>query len=82
MDFVYLPNTRWFKGEEAKDESTDVMAKSLAQFADVYINDAFGSWQAHCSTYTIANYLPSYAGLLMQKEISNLQKIFEPKHPF
>jgi len=82
VDFVYLPNTRWFKGEEAKDESTDVMAKSLAQFADVYINDAFGSWQAHCSTYTIANYLPSYAGLLMQKEISNLQKIFEPKHPF
>ncbi len=76
VDFVYLPNTRWFKGEEAKDESTDVMAKSLAH-ADVYINDAFGSWQAHSSTYNIAKFLP-LMGLLMQKEIANLNKVFEP----
>ena len=82
VDFVYLPNTRWFKGEEAKDESADIFAQGLAAFADVYINDAFGSWQAHSSTYNIAQFLPSYAGLLMQKEIANLNKVFEPKRPF
>jgi len=81
-DFVYLPNTRWFKGEEAKDESADILAHGLAAFADVYINDAFGSWQAHSSTYNIAKFLPSYAGLLMQKEIANLNKVFEPNRPF
>ncbi|MCK9332775.1 MAG: phosphoglycerate kinase [Candidatus Cloacimonetes bacterium] len=80
-DFVYLPNTRWFKGEEAKDESADNFAKALAAFADVYINDAFGSWQAHASTYHITKYLPSYAGLLMQKEIDSLEKVFKPKRP-
>jgi phosphoglycerate kinase len=81
-DFVYLPNTRWFKGEEAKDESADIFAQSLANYADVYINDAFGSWQAHSSTYNIAKFLPAYAGLLMQKEIANLNKVFEPRRPF
>ena len=81
-DFVYLPNTRWFKGEEAKDESADIFAQSLANYADVYINDAFGSWQAHSSTYNIAKFLPAYAGLLMQKEIANLNKVFEPQRPF
>jgi phosphoglycerate kinase len=80
-DFVYLPNTRWFKGEEAKDESADVFAKNLAGYADIYINDAFGSWQAHASTYHISQYLPSYAGLLMQKEISNLDQVLEPVRP-
>ena len=81
-DFIYLPNTRWFKGEEAKDESADIFAQSLANYADVYINDAFGSWQAHSSTYNIAKFLPAYAGLLMQKEIANLNKVFEPQRPF
>lgn len=80
-DFVYLPNTRWFQGEEAKDGSADVLAKGLASFAELFINDAFGSWQAHASTYNVARELPSYAGLLMLKEIANLEKIFEPKRP-
>ncbi len=80
-DFIYLPNTRWFKGEETKDEASDVFAKALAEYADVYINDAFGSWQPHASTYNITKFLPSYAGLLMQKELSNLDKVFEPKRP-
>ena len=80
-DFVYLPNTRWFKGEEAKDEAADELAKGLGGFADVYVNDAFGSWQAHASTFNITRFLPSYAGLLMQKVIANLQKVFEPERP-
>lgn len=80
-DYLYLPNTRWFKGEEAKDGAEDVFAKALAGYADLYVNDAFGSWQAHASTYSITKYLPSYAGLLMLKEIENLSKVFEPKRP-
>lgn len=82
VDFVYLPNTRWFKGEEAKDISADDLAQKLAAFADVFINDAFGSWQAHVSTLGVTRYLPSYAGLLMQKEIAHLNKIFDPDRPF
>lgn len=81
VDLVYLPNTRWFKGEEAKDGSADIFAQNLARYADLYINDAFGSWQAHASTVGITKFLPSYAGLLMQKEIENLQKVFEPRRP-
>ncbi|HNQ43844.1 MAG TPA: phosphoglycerate kinase, partial [Candidatus Cloacimonadota bacterium] len=80
-DFIYLPNTRWFKGEEAKDEAADILAGNLAKYAELYINDAFGSWQAHASTYHITKYLPSYAGLLMQKELANLGKIFDPVRP-
>ncbi len=80
-DFVYLPNTRWYAGEEAKDERASQMAEAIAEFADIYINDAFGSWQAHTSTVGVANLLPSYAGLLMLKEISNLQNIFDPNRP-
>lgn len=80
-DFVYLPNTRWFKGEESKDDATELLAKKLASFADDYVNDAFGSWQPHASTYNITRFLPSYAGLLMLKEIGNLQSIFEPRRP-
>ncbi len=81
VDFLYLPNTRWFKGEEAKDGSADEFAKALASYADLYINDAFGSWQAHATTVGLTKYLPSYAGLLMMKEISNLRKVFEPRRP-
>ena len=44
----------------------------LAGLADVYVNDAFGSWQPHASTYHITKYLPSYAGLCMQVRVSSL----------
>ncbi len=80
-DYVYLPNTRWFKGEEAKDGTEDIFAKDLASYADLYVNDAFGSWQPHASTYSVTKYLPSYAGLLMMTEIENLDAVLEPKRP-
>lgn len=82
IDGIYLPNTRWFRGEEDKGEYSEQMANELASLADIFVNDAFGSWQAHTSTYAIANKLPSYAGFLMQKEISNLERIFHPERPF
>lgn len=82
IDAIYLPNTRWFSGEESKDETCDRLAYQLAGLADIFVNDAFGSWQAHASTVNIANYLPSCAGFLMQKEIENLERIFNPSTPF
>ncbi len=82
IDAIYLPNTRWFLGEEDKGEASQKMAKQLASLADVFVNDAFGSWQAHTTTVGVNKHLPSYAGLLMQKEIQNLQRIFNPEKPF
>lgn len=82
IDGIYLPNTRWFAGEEAKDDTADRFAYQLAGLADIFVNDAFGSWQPHASTVGITRHLPSYAGFLMQKEITNLERVFQPQKPF
>jgi len=79
---IYLPNTRWFAGEEAEGESREALSLQLAGLADIYVNDAFGSWQPHASTYNITNYLPSYAGFLMQQEVVNLSSVLNPERPF
>ncbi len=79
---IYLPNTRWFQGEEAKGESAESFAIQLAGLADIYVNDAFGSWQPHASTYNITGHLPAYAGFLMQQEILNLDRVLNPERPF
>lgn len=82
IDAIYLPNTRWFQGEESKGDDAERFANQLAGLADIYVNDAFGSWQPHASTVKINKFLPSYAGFLMQKELSNLERIFNPTQPF
>ena len=79
---IYLPNTRWFRSEEDKGVFRDSFAVQLANFADIYVNDAFGSWQPHVSTYDVTKHIPSYAGFLMQKEIENLSRVIEPERPF
>ncbi|MBW1740511.1 MAG: phosphoglycerate kinase [Deltaproteobacteria bacterium] len=79
---IYLPNTRWFEGEEAAGELGESFARQLAGLADVFVNDAFGSWQPHASTYDITRYLPAYAGFLMQEEIDHLDKVLSPDRPF
>ncbi len=80
---IYLPNTRWFEGEEAEeDDKRKRFAVQLAGLADVFVNDAFGSWQPHASTCDITRYLPGFAGFLMQKEIAHLKRVLEPKRPF
>jgi phosphoglycerate kinase len=81
IQMLYLPNTRWFKGEESKDEASETLAMELSRLAEIFINDAFGSWQPHVSTYNITQYLPSYAGLLMEKEVKHLEDVFEPQRP-
>jgi phosphoglycerate kinase len=79
---IYLPNTRWFEGEEAEGEVRERFALQLAGLADIYVNDAFGSWQPHASTYNITKHLPSYAGFLLQQEIGNLEGVMNPGRPF
>jgi phosphoglycerate kinase len=84
IDAIYLPNTRWFRGEEAEPESADrdAFTLQLAGLADIFVNDAFGSWQPHASAYDITRYLPSFAGFLMQREIQNLDQVLQPQRPF
>ena len=79
---IYLPNTRWFQGEEAEGDVRKNFTLQLAGLADIYINDAFGSWQPHASTYDITKHLPSYAGFLLQQEIVNLNRVMDPERPF
>lgn len=79
---IYLPNTRWFQAEEAEGEIREKLALELAGLADIFINDAFGSWQPHVSTYDITRFLPSFAGFLMQEEIINLDYVLNPARPF
>lgn len=82
IDGIYLPNTRWFCGEEAEGEEAEIFGSQLAGLADIFVNDAFGSWQPHASTVQVNNHIPSYAGFLMQKEVKNLERIYNPEHPF
>ncbi len=79
---IYLPNTRWFRGEEEDGFFRDNFAVLLSDLADIYVNDAFGSWQPHVSTYDITKFIPSYAGFLMQNEIANLNKVIKADRPF
>ncbi len=79
---IYLPNTRWFRGEEGEGFFRDNFAVYLSDLADVYVNDAFGSWQPHVSTYDVTKFIPSYAGFLMQQEIENLNHVINPNRPF
>jgi phosphoglycerate kinase len=77
---VLLENLRFHKEEEKNDPA---FAKELASLADVYINDAFGTaHRAHASTAGITAFLPSVAGLLIEKELLYLgNAINNPKRP-
>jgi len=82
IGMIYLPNSRWFRGEEAKGPERDQFARELGEIADLYLNDAFGSYRPHASTYDVTRYLPSFAGALLQKELKNLHQVLEPERPF
>lgn len=76
---IMLENLR-FHPEEEKNDST--FARELAKLGDIYVNDAFGvSHRAHASVDAITQYLPSAAGLLMEKEVTNLRKALHPQKP-
>jgi phosphoglycerate kinase len=78
---LVLENLRWEEGETENDSE---LAKALAGFGDVYVNDAFGAaHRAHASTAGVAEHLPSAAGLLLEKEVVTLGRIVqEPERPF
>ena len=78
---VLLQNVRFDAREEKNDPS---FAKELADLAEVYVNDAFGTaHRAHATTAGVADYLPAYCGYLIQKEISVMGKALEnPARPF
>jgi phosphoglycerate kinase len=80
-DILVLENTR-FHPEEKKNDPE--MAKQLAELANVFVLDAFGSaHRAHASTVGVTAYLPSVAGFLLEKEIRYLgEAIASPKKPF
>jgi phosphoglycerate kinase len=72
-----LENLRFYPEEESNDTS---FAQHLSLLGDIYINDAFGCvHRAHASIEAITNFLPSYAGFLVQKEITSLQQVINIK---
>ncbi|MEA1972852.1 MAG: phosphoglycerate kinase [Candidatus Cloacimonadota bacterium] len=81
IDGIYLPNLRWFIGEEAGGLESEKFGGQLAGLADVFVNDAFGSWQPHTSTINVTHFLPSYTGYLMQQEIQSIDAILNPIKP-
>jgi len=80
-DTLLLENLRFHPGEEANDPA---FAKALAELADIYVDDAFGTaHRAHASTYGVAKLLPAYAGLLLEKELRVLGNLLtNAQHPF
>jgi 3-phosphoglycerate kinase len=75
---IVLENTRFHKEETSKDAAErDKMAKELAGYGDIFVNDAFGTaHRDHASTASIAKFVPvSVGGFLMEKEVNYLEPI-------
>ena len=74
-----LENVRFYEGEENNDSD---FSKSLADIADIYVNDAFSvCHRKHASVHGITKYLPSYAGLALKFEIEMLEKVLKNSEP-
>jgi len=83
-EVVLLENTRFDAGEEGRDEE---FCRKLANFADIYVNDAFGTaHRSHASTAAIVEYgfvKTAVCGFLIEKELSVMANALEnPVHPF
>lgn len=79
-EVLLLENLRFYKEEEANDKK---FAKQLASLADIFVEDGFGIvHRAHASTEGVTHYLPSVAGLLLEKEVSTIYNVLiTPKRP-
>jgi phosphoglycerate kinase len=77
---LVLENTRWEPGETKNDPD---LARELADLADYFVSDAFGSvHRAHASTVGVAKHLPSAAGPLLEREVTTLEGLVEdPARP-
>ena len=80
-EVVLLENVRFHKEEE---ENNPEFAKKLASFAEIYVNDAFGTaHRAHATTAGVADYLPAVSGFLIEKELEFLGNALDnPERPF
>lgn len=85
-EILMLENTRFHKEETSKEASDrEAMAKELAKYGDIYVNDAFGTaHRAHASTETLAHFLPAVSGFLIEKELEFLEEkvVKNPAKPF
>jgi phosphoglycerate kinase len=79
-EMLVLENVRFEPGETRNDPE---LARALAELADVYVNDAFGTaHRAHASTEGVAHLLPAAAGRLLEREVVTLAGILEnPTRP-
>lgn len=74
-EIILLENMRFHKEEEECEEN---FTKELASLGEIFVNDAFGTaHRKHASTAGLADYLPAYAGLLMEREITALSPLVE-----
>lgn len=80
-EVAMLENIRFYPEEERNDPQ---FSKKLAELADVYVNDAFGTdHRVHCSTVGVTQLLPKAAGLLLLKEVEMISRLTnKPKRPF
>lgn len=80
-ELLFLENTRFNPGETTNQPD---FAQSLAMLGEIYVNDAFGTvHRAHASTEGVAHFMPSAAGLLVEKEVQYLEATLrEPARPF
>ena len=80
-EILVLGNLRWHPEEELDSET---FARDLASYADVYVDDAFGvCHRSHASVDAITKFLPSYAGLLVESEVTTLSLLLKnPIQPF
>ena len=77
---MMVENVRFHEGEEKNDPE---FSRQLARLGEVFVNDAFGSaHRAHSSTVGVADYLPAYAGFLLETEVKMLRQVLEyPQAP-
>ncbi|GIW22061.1 MAG: hypothetical protein KatS3mg068_1068 [Candidatus Sericytochromatia bacterium] len=77
---ILLENVRFYPEEEKNDRN---FSEKLSKLADIFVNDAFGTaHRSHSSTVGVAEFLPTYCGFLMEKEINFLSKALNPEKPF
>ncbi len=84
QDIILLQNTRYEDLTGKKESSNDEeLGKYWASLGEIFINDAFGTiHRAHASNVGIATYLPSTFGFLIEKELTALNNLNNPEHPF
>jgi phosphoglycerate kinase len=76
-EMICLENVRFHPEEERNDPE---FAKKLANLADVFVYDAFASYRPHASTEGVTHFLPSVAGLLVEKEVDYITGAVEHPH--